>query len=310
MRGTHSSLHPALSSQTHSDMCSPSQAGTDSLTRSSSVAGATPSQALAVGDPEPHADENKQVDSQEETEVIITMVHDGEDAAWDSDVDSTGSTSSMPAYKRGNHDEISMQQIQEAIQQELKPKAETRGGHQHSMHILADSRMQNWPARDNRCKVDYHPGWSFQQWLSALCTETIRIDSNTSVVILYLEKSLMYEDAPPLKNGLQAICKVIGQHSKGIHIFVSNLLPKPSSSLLGKPRVESNFILLQAVRSVNRVLKKIHFLTVFEHSTSQKGRIIRPTHQYFPEDGQLTAMGCMVLRECFMREAGLKTYWF
>ena len=163
---------------------------------------------------------------------------------------------------------------------------------------------------DRVCKIDYRAGWSLQQWLTALRAETVRVEEHIGTVVLYLEKSLTFEDVPPLKNGLQAIFKVIRQHNRNCRIFISNLLSMPSNSPIGKPRVQSNFILLQAVRSINRILRKVHFLTVYEHFVSHKGKILRPTHHYFQENGQLTPLGCMVLRECFLREAGHKTYWF
>ena len=129
--------------------------------------------------------------------------------------------------------------------------------------------------------MEYRPHWTLVQWLGARRAETIRIECKA--VVLYLEKAITFDDVPPLKNGLQAICKIIRQHKKGIRIFISNVLPKPSSSPVGRPRVETNFMLLQAMRSVNRVLKKVHFLTAYEHFISSKGRIIWPTHKYFQD---------------------------
>ena len=68
---------------------------------------------------------------------------------------------------------------------------------------------------------------------------------------------------------------------------------------------------LQAIRSTNRVIKKVFYLSVFEHFTSSKrNRIITPTYKYFQEDQQLTRLGCLTIRECMLREAGMKQYWF
>ena len=91
---------------------------------------------------------------------------------------------------------------------------------------------------------------------------------------------------------------------------MANLLPRPSSSPVGKPRNETNFILLQAGSSINRAIKKVHFLTIYEHFVSSRGKILRPAHKYFQDNQQLTALGCMVMRECLLREVGLKKYWF
>ena len=187
-------------------------------------------------------------------------------------------------------------------------KATISASHRNSLHLLANAMVENWSQKDNVCHVDYNPGWNLSQWLSALRAETVRIRSNT--VVLYLEKAITYEDVPPLKNGLQAICKIIRQHRKGARIFIANVLPRPSRSPLGRPRVETNFMLLQAVRSVNRAIKKTHFLTIYEHFMSKRGKILRPTHKYFESNQQLTKLGCIVLRECLLRETGLKSYWF
>ena len=69
-------------------------------------------------------------------------------------------------------------------------------------------------------------------------------------------------------------------------------------------------MLLQAVRSVNCALGKVHFLSAYEHFVSKRGKLIKPTHKYFREDGQFTVLGCLVFHECLLREAGLKSYWF
>ena len=158
------------------------------------------------------------------------------------------------------------------------------------------------------CIVDYQPNWNFKAWLSALRAESIRIKCNT--VVMYFERSQEY-DVPPLKNALQAICKTVRQHNPGVRIFISNLLPRISSSPVRKPLGEANYILLQAVRSINRVMGKVHFLSLREHFISKSGRVIRPTCQFFREDNeQLSSYGCMVFRECLLRETGLKSYWF
>ena len=178
-----------------------------------------------------------------------------------------------------------------------------------SLHILADSRIGNWPVNDNICKVDYHPEWSFKKWIAALRAETVRVKCNT--VVLYLERVQEFEEVPPLKNVLHTMCKILKQHNRDMHIFVSNLLPRITRSPVGKPLVEINFTLLQAVRSVNRAMGKVHYLSVYEHFVSSKGKIIKPTHIFFWEDNvQLTTYGCMILRECLLHESGLKSYWF
>ena len=179
-----------------------------------------------------------------------------------------------------------------------------------SVHILADSKITEWPTRDNISTVDFKPEWNFRKWISALRAEMVRVDCHT--VILYLERIQQYEAVPPLKNNLHTMCKILRQHYQGVRIFVSNLLPRAQgSSPLSRPMAEVNYILLQAVRSVNQALGKVFFLSTFEHFVSSRNcRIIKPTHMYFRQDGELTQLGCITLRECFLREAGLKPYWF
>ena len=268
-----------------------------------------------------------------------------DDSAWDSEVDSAHSVTSTPDFKRGKHETTSstsissiirkvsmtgnsngrgkkrkaseiMEQklLDEQAREHIRWEAEEFIQHQGrkkkrspSVHILADSRIQAWLVTDGVCTVDYHPGWSFKRWLEALRVESIRICCN--IVIVYFEAVKDYQDVPPVKNALQAICKVIRQHRKEARIYVGNLLPKPSPSPMDKPDV--NFVLLQAVRSVNRILRKVHYLSIREHFISKKGKVLCPVHKYFQEDNmQLTTLGCLVLRECLLREAGLKRYWF
>ena len=129
--------------------------------------------------------------------------------------------------------------------------------------------------------------------------------------MLYLENTATYSDIPPLKNGLQSLCKAIRQHHRTCRMFITNLLPSPSSSPQRRTRNHAEFTLLQAIRSANRALGKIHYLSLFEHFVScRKTTTIRPTHKYFTEDFGLTPLGCMVMRECIIWEAGLKTYWW
>ena len=242
-----------------------------------------------------------------DTGIVISMMHSDNDA-WDTDLDGTDSDTSTPDYKCGGHSGPSTQEVVHILTQEAKgfqlPTQERRP----SLHLLADARISNWPSTDKTCVMEYHPQWKFKHWIAALRAETVRIQANT--VVLYLEETLAYEDVPPLKNNLHTMCKTIRQHCRGARIFIANLLPQIQHSLLGRPRVESNFTLLQAIRNVNRALSKTHYLSVYEHFVSNKGKVIRPLHKYFQENDQLTNYGCLILRECLLCEAGLKTDWF
>ena len=200
-------------------------------------------------------------------EVIINMIHTGQDA-WDSDASST-STTSTPDYKRGRHQEdpLTQRAVQELLQPDTQIPVNVSGTavcRPLSLHLLADSRLANWPKKDNVCIMDYHAGWSFQEWIAALRAEVIRVKSNT--VVIYFEKTQDYQDVIPVKNSLHTICKVIRQHNHAIHIFIANFLPKASTSPLrkGEPENTANFILLQAVRSINSAINITHPPTLWE----------------------------------------------
>ena len=203
-----------------------------------------------------------------------------------------------------------MKQIQEALEQDSGQITKQRG-RKFSLQLLADSRLEQWSRVDNICSLHFKPDWDLNNWISGLRAEVVRIICNT--VVIYLENTVKFTDVNSLKNKLLALCQVIRQHNKGARIFIANLLPQPSMSPVtrARVRVQSDFMLLQAVRGVNRMLKKVHYLSIFEHFTSSKsGRIIRPTHKYYQENRHLTVLGCMIFRECILHEAGLKSYWF
>ena len=95
-------------------------------------------------------------------------------------------------------------------------------------------------------------------------------------------------------------------------IFIANHLPVVTASPLKNPVLISNFLLQQAVWSVARALRGGVFeLSLFEHFTaSSNGKPLALSHKYFAETGQLTQLGCLILRECICRETEIKGYWF
>ena len=93
-------------------------------------------------------------------------------------------------------------------------------------------------------------------------------------------------------------------------MFISNHVPRVGESPLSSAISKSNFTLQQATRSVGRALGKVFELSMFEHFVNRKGRIIRPADLYFAGPRELTSFGCMIFRECLMRESGIKSYWF
>ena len=130
-------------------------------------------------------------------------------------------------------------------------------------------------------------------------------------MIVYLEALQKWSEAPPIKNNLQALVIALRQKHPGCRVFISNLLPTVRKSPVGLSVEKFNFILIQAIRSTNRAEGKVHVLSVFEHFVStKKQKLIKPVDAYFKQNEHLTQLGCLMLRECFLREAGLKPYWF
>ena len=190
--------------------------------------------------------------SSQEVEMVISVTR-GQELTWFSEVetsdsDSGKSVTSTPRYKRGIHN-VSMEQVVKAIQQEGVEWRNSWPRRGHSIQILADEKVQQWPQMDNICKLEFRQGWNFGQWVSAIRAETIRISCHT--VILHLERALVYQDVIPLKNGLQTICKAIRQHHRTARVFICNGLPTPAASPIKRSRMTAEFTLLQAVRSTN-----------------------------------------------------------
>ena len=175
--------------------------------------------------------------------------------------------------------------------------------------ILADSRLENWPVHDKLCVLEYRKGWSIRRWIQAVKTGEILINSYT--VILYLESTRNWDAVPPIKNCLHALCKAIKNHAPDPRVFVVNPLPLVSTSPITTPMVNSNFTLQQATCSICRAIGRVFELSMYEHFVSSRsGKIIKPVSKYFTESGGLSSFGCLVFRECLLREAGLKSYWF
>ena len=162
------------------------------------------------------------------------------------------------------------------------------------------------------CKVEIRQDWPVNRWLRAIRRGEIRIQAH--MVILYLEGTRAWQDVIPLKNTLQALCKAIRTHAGDPRtgdprIFISNHIPFVSGSPVHTPLVVSNFTLQQATRGVCQAMGRVFKLSMYEHFVSQSGRSLKPSQKYFQVDA-LSHLGCLVFRECLLREAGLKRYWF
>ena len=145
-------------------------------------------------------------------EHFIYMVYSDE-AEWDSEADSAPeSDTSTPNYKRGRHEAPTQQRDRTSVQNEatgplvgleleaveqLKLDSAAQCGTPRrppSVNILADSRISQWPVRDNICTTEYREGWSLRCWIAALRAETIRIRCHT--VIFYFECVQHFEEVP------------------------------------------------------------------------------------------------------------------
>ena len=265
--------------------------------------------------------------------TIITMIDRGE-SPWDTNLEEEHSDTSTPAFKRGRHevaessgkghkrsschskrscsvtDEEAIEKIQaEGLNLKIPGWIQARAEHP-SVLLLADAQVKFWPENDKICRVIFHRNWPLKRWNQALKLGTIRLDCHT--VVLYLESTRSWQEVPPIKNSLTTLHKTIHSLSDNPRIFVSNHLPRVRVSPIQYPILHSNFTLQQAVRSTSRALKGGVFeVSMYEHFTSRKGHIIKPKDQIFISDDQgLTWFSCLIIRECLMREVGIKTYWF
>ena len=218
----------------------------------------------------------REVDPQSDPDTVIDMIfHD--DSPWisaeEDGFENDCSHTSTPDCKCGKHEDHEQQMFARRAREEVA----TKGVRYHlpkwlrkakgpSAHVFADSQVKAWPA-DNVCLLEYHPDWKLKDWVAAIRAEVIRVTLPT--VIMYLENTLKFQDVPSLKNALHTLCKAINQHQPGCRIFISNILPRVSASPLDKPRGETNYELLQAVRSTNRAVGRVFYLSAFEHLVSQ-----------------------------------------
>ena len=179
-----------------------------------------------------------------------------------------------------------------------------------SVLVLADSQLKFWPEKDNICKVIFHKKWLLRRWSQAIRLGLIRIESYR--VVLYLEASRSWQDVSPGKNSLTVLCKTIHYHGNNPMIFISNHLPRVGASPVHYPVAHSNFTLQQTIRSTSRALKgRVFEMSLCEHFTTKEGKVIKPRDQVFlGSDDKLTVYGCLIFRECLMREVGIKLYWF
>ena len=246
--------------------------------------------------------------------ILIQLTHH-EEESWDSDssYDSSSSDSSTPPCKRGRHQDPKQRIVDIIIREGMQFTPPKEGIKKRiatpSIMIFSDGRLANWPWSDKICDVHLKPGAQLRQWMSDLRDGSI--DIQASNVFIYLEELQRWHDFPPLKNNIQYLCKSIRNQQPNIRIYIGNMLPRVGGgrSPLCADVKEFNFTLQQAIRSVCRAMGKIHAISIYEHFMSRKQKPLSPIFKYFTDD-KLTELGCLVFRECLLREAGLKTYWF
>ena len=211
------------------------------------------------------------------------------------------------------HKEITDMQAIQAIKTEgiKQHKIEKKPDRGPSMLIIANAQLKHWPRGDNICDIVFRDGWPISRWNQMIKTGEIKLAHRT--IILYLEATRRWNDVPPIKNSLQALCKAIKMYSEveSPRIFVSNHVPRLSVSPMELGVKVTNFTQRQVISSVGRALGHVYELSMYEHLVSKrKERVISSAHKYFTQEGVLSELGCMVFRECTFRESGIKGYWF
>ena len=254
-----------------------------------------------------------EVDEAGADEVVIDMRHHST-SSWHTDED-TSSETSTPPYNRGMHDpqELELQEkrrlavlvAQEGVHYRLPKWLTKKRG--PSILVLSDAWIEDWPWNDRLCQVEFHQGWPLDRWIAAIREGLVETRCHT--VVIYLEGLKNWNEVPPMKNYLQTLTGALRKKHPGNRLFISNLLPQVHASPVDITQENFNFILVQAIRSTNRCMGKVLVLSAYEHFIS-RDRIVRPTHEYFKQNDHLTRLGCLILREVFMREAGVKPYWF
>ena len=129
--------------------------------------------------------------------------------------------------------------------------------------------------------------------------------------MVYMEMFSQIAVPMPLTNSVLALCRAIRIRNPDCRIFILDLLPRIGhATVLGPGVPQTNRNLFESIISVNHRLGNIFMLSVHEHFHSRCTGLISPAHKYFRASGDLTTYGCMILRECVFREAGMKRYWF
>ena len=244
---------------------------------------------------------------------VINLDHEGNTSPWNTETEGEQSDTSTPNFKRGRH-ELTDAQIRQILREEacvLLPVQEAwrRRNARHSVFLAADSRVQAWPLHDTKIRVSLKESWSMTQWTQAF--RTGYLDYSCGKVLIYFEMLAEIPVPTPLNNAVLALCRSIRWKNTDCQIYILNLLPKISPTpVLGPSVPVANQHILEAVRNVNRRMGSVFYLSVFEHFFTKESGLLIPPCKHFRANGDLSQLGCMVLRECIFRESGMKSYWF
>ena len=174
-----------------------------------------------------------------------------------------------------------------------------------TVQIISDSFLKNWP-QDNRCHLLTEDTSNIQQITHAVRSQSMRIQLPVTIVLVRAVRQI--ECLEPLKNAIQSLCRAIRVFSPAGRIFIASTTPSPNAvPVLGLRAHQHNKMLFQAVIGVNKKLTRVFYMALADHIWDGK-EYIQPIRQYFDTEGDLTYHGCVLIRSCMFREAGLAPY--
>ena len=246
---------------------------------------------------------------------IITFNHEQVGSSpWDSQEEEEDTVNtSTPPFKRGEHGELSNEQIRDLIRRDglwihrIPPTLQRK--RPHSIQLLADHHLKDWPIGDTFVRFTFLEHLPLSQWMEKIRAKTIIVNSRITVLYLQKLRHMMDNSATTLKNRIAQICRSIHAANADTRIFICDTLPPESNSELEKVGIlKHNQLLFTATQHVNRELGRVFYLAMHPHFCDITGRVIEPIRKYMRPCGSLTLFGCMVFRNCLTREVGVTNY--
>ena len=177
----------------------------------------------------------------------------------------------------------------------------------HTVHIISDQFLKNWPQRDGRSVITREAYYNIQQLTRAIKIQQIQLQ--LPVVVIILRSVRQVECLEPLKNALSALCRAV-RCSVSARIYISNTVPSPYvTPVLGVRANEHNKMLFEAVVGVNKRVGRVFYLLLAEHLWDGSKEFVQPLLQYFDAEGDLTYTGCVLAHSCIFREIGACPYF-